>query len=87
MAQQFLDGPDIVAVLKEVGSERVTQRVWTHRLNEVRPLDGTANRSLQHGFLQVMPSSLARTWIHGNLGCGKHPLPTPLFGRIGIFPV
>jgi hypothetical protein len=58
-----------------------------YRLDEAGPLYGSANRSLLYDFVQVMAPVFSRVRIDGNLGRGKHPLPAPFFGRIGIFSV
>ena len=39
VAQQFLDGPDVVAVLKQMGLERMTERVAARGLGRHGSID------------------------------------------------
>jgi len=40
---------------------------------------------LQNGLMYVMSTLLSSHSIGVVAGCGKHPLPSPLFTRIGVF--
>jgi hypothetical protein len=56
MAQQFLDRPDVVSVLEQVGGERVTECVAGEMLFDIgqgcRFFDG----ALKDGFVQMVPT-------------------------------
>jgi hypothetical protein len=45
--QEFLDGPDVVAVLEQVGREGVAQGVRAHTLGKLRIAGGGLHRALQ----------------------------------------
>jgi hypothetical protein len=48
MAQQFLDGSNVVAGLEQVGGERVTKCVAGRRSRQTSVLAGALDRFLQH---------------------------------------
>jgi hypothetical protein len=57
VAEQILDRADVVAVLEEVGGERVTQSVATNLLGDSRAQSGVAHRALEHGLVKVMAAA------------------------------
>src|SRR5439155_24470949 len=51
VAEQFLNRPDVVAVLEQVRGERVAERVATRGLGDAGPTDGVLDRALQHRLM------------------------------------
>src|SRR2546425_8227382 len=78
MPQQFLDRPDVAAVLEQVGSERVAQRVTGRALRYSRVPDGLLEGSLDDRLVKMMPTALAGHSVDVEASGGKHPLPDPL---------
>ena len=58
--EQFLHGADIVAVLEQVGRERMAEGVARCRLRDARAADGIPDGTLHDGLVQVVPAPLAR---------------------------
>jgi hypothetical protein len=59
MTEEFLDGPDVVPVLKEMCSERMAERVASGRLSDPSFAGGFLDGLLNDGFMQMMPVLLA----------------------------
>jgi len=76
VAQELLDGPDVVTCLEEVGGESVPERVAGGGFEEVCGLAGGAERTLKHCFVKVMAPELA---VGGTVvaSCREDPLPRP----------
>ena len=55
MAQQFLDRPNIIAVLKQMGGKRMPEGVATGRFGDPGSPNGFFDRPLQDGFMEMMP--------------------------------
>ena len=69
MSKEFLDRPDIVAVLKQMGGKGMSEGVTTGRLGDPGFSGGIFDSPLDHGFMQVVPVPLevrriclGRTW-------------------------
>ena len=54
VAQQFLYGPDVVAVFKEVRGKTVAQYVRRRVLGDPRLLSSSPDRLLNHRLMQVV---------------------------------
>jgi hypothetical protein len=52
VAQQLLDGADFVAVLQQVGGERVPEGVARGRLGDSGAADASLHRPLEDGFVE-----------------------------------
>ncbi len=63
MAQKFLDGADVVAVLEAVGGEGVAEDVTTDALGDATGADGLFNRFLQTAFVAMVADNFAATRI------------------------
>src|SRR6266567_8275370 len=85
VAEEFLDGPDVIAGLEEVRGERVAQGVAARRLGESGLAGGQFDESLEHGFVQVMAAALAGLRVDIGAGRGEDPLPAPLARGAGVF--
>ena len=51
VAQEFLDRPDVVALLQRVGGKRVTEGVAAHALGDACAEGGCSYRALQDRFV------------------------------------
>lgn len=59
VAEKFLDGADVAAVLEQVGRERVAEGVAGGALGDARGEHSAANGALQDGLVQMMSPALA----------------------------
>ena len=86
MAQQLLDGADVVAVFKQMGGEGMAKTMAARGFCDARPNSGILERALEDGFVQMVPAPFAREPVGVMAGRGKHPLPAPLLGSVGTMP-
>ena len=56
VAEQFLHGADVVAVLEQVRGEGMAQRVASGRLGDSRPVHGGPHRLLHRALVEMMPA-------------------------------
>jgi hypothetical protein len=85
VAEQLLDGADVVAALQKVGRERVPKAVAGGGLREVRAERGRAHGPLQNRLVQMVAPDLRRIAIAVGAGRGEEPLPGPLAARVRVF--
>ena len=85
VAQELLDGADVVAVLEQVGGEAVAKRVWGDGLGDVGSSGGLAHGPLDQGLVDMVATGLAGSGVAVVAGGGEYPLPPPLGGSAGIF--
>jgi len=78
MAEELLNGADIVTGIEKMGREGVPQSVAMRRLGNTARADGFAKRPLDHGLVQMMSPTLAGDAVEIRPGCRKRPLPPPL---------
>jgi hypothetical protein len=83
VAQQLLDGADVVAGFEQMGGERVPQRVTPCVLRDTRATDRLLHGALNDRGVHVMAALLARDLIDPTHLLREHPLPAPLGGRVG----
>lgn len=57
--EQLLNRPDVVAILKQMGGKGMPEGVTTGRLGDPGCPHGLSDRSLQDGFVEMMPLLLA----------------------------
>jgi len=86
VAQQFLNGPDVIAVLEQMGGERVPERVAGSRFHQARPADGLLDGPLQDNLVEVVPSALAGISLYVDTRCGEDPMPSPFPARAWVLP-
>jgi len=84
VTEQLLDGSDVVAVLQQVGRERVAESVARSALRDGRPLESLPHGALEDGFVQVVAPVLAGGALHVHAGGGEHPLPGPLAAGVRV---
>ena len=63
VAQEFLHGADVLAVLQQVGRERVAERVGAGALGDAGRRYGALQLTLQDGLVQVVTATLAGLWV------------------------
>ena len=85
--EEFLDGPDIITILQQMGSETVPKGMTACRFRDTAGPDGVLDRVLQVSFRDVVSACLAAARIDGEIVGGEDILPCPFAGCLGIFPV
>jgi hypothetical protein len=75
VAQQFLDGPDIVSILEQVGGEAVPKGMAARGLCNASRADGVFDCVLQIFLADVVPPFLAAPRVDGDFLGGKDVLP------------
>jgi hypothetical protein len=84
VAQQFLDGADVVAVLEQVGGEAVAKDVWDDGLGDVGSSGGLAHGPLDQSLVSMVATGLPGSGVAVVADGGEYPLPPPLGGSAGI---
>src|ERR1700675_2251197 len=84
MSQQFLHRADVIASLKEMRREAVSERLRTNGLHDARTAARLADSALRYRLVLVMPAALAAARVSRDRRGRKHPLPAPLAIRVGI---
>jgi hypothetical protein len=82
MAQQFLDGADIVSLFEEVSGEGVSERVAACVLVAAGAVDGDFDCALKNRRVDVVSEDFAGVDVDAVSGCGEDELPAPF--RRGI---
>src|SRR5215470_20073496 len=75
-------GADVVAVLQQVGGERMPEGVARGGLGDPGAVDRLLHRPLKDGFVEVVPATLAGDAVHVNARGREDPLPSP--GSAGV---
>lgn len=76
--EEFLDRPDIIPILQEMGRERMPEGMAGDGLLDTGPLARLLDGTLYDGFVEVMPEEAAGGRLRKLPVCGKYPLPPPL---------
>ena len=84
MAEQLLNGPDVVAVFEEMRRERVAERVTRRPLDEASFEDRLSDRTLDDGFVQMMTTPLPCRAIRVESCRREEPLPAPFAARMWV---
>jgi hypothetical protein len=85
VAEEFLNGTDIIATLKQVGSETVAQGVGADRFMDTGLTGRLSDGFTQATFIQVMPADLTGARVNREMVRRKHVLPAPLAVGVEIF--
>src|SRR5688572_8969899 len=83
VAEELLDGPNVVAALEQVGGEGVTERVRTGTLAEARTQGSLLHRALDDRFVEVMAAPLTARELDVHPRRRKDALPRPLSSAFG----
>jgi len=87
VAQEFLDGADVIAPFRQMRSETMAKGVGADRLDDARQAGRLLDRFLQAALVQVVAARDARTRVRGQGVSREDVLPAPLLVGIGIFPL
>jgi hypothetical protein len=85
MAEQLLDGADVVAAFEQMRREAVAQRVTTRAFDEPRFTHGPLDGALDRAFTEVVPTHRAAARISGARRGREGVLPGPLAICAAIF--
>jgi len=86
VAEQLLDGADVVAVFEEVSGEGVAKGVRCRGLGDSGGPCGRGNGPLDGGLVQVVATRLAGLDVVVRSGDGEQPLPGPFAWCGGVLP-
>ncbi len=78
MAEELLDGADVVAVLEQVGGEGVAEGVTGDALGEAGQGGGLLDGALEAGGAEVVAADVTCARIGGEAGGGEDELPDPI---------
>lgn len=85
--EKFLNGPDVVAAFQELRGERMPESMASGSFGQAGLLHRAVDRLLDDGFVNVMPSLIARLRVPPAVFLWEYPLPTPFLRRVGILAV
>src|SRR5882672_10468865 len=78
VAEELLDGPDVVAGLEEMGGEGVTEGVTGDAFGEAGTGGGELDGALEHGLVDVGAAPEMGRMVKVKARGGEEPLPRPL---------
>ena len=84
MAEELLDGADVVAGLEQVGGEGVAEGVAGGVLGDAGAPDGLLHGALDDGRVDVVTALVAGAAVGPAALLGEDPLPAPLPGSVGV---
>src|SRR6266545_4762194 len=84
MAEQLLNGADVVAIFKQMRCETMPKSMATGCLHHACALDGSLDGPLQAILSNVVATDRARARIFRALGGRKDILPAPVSCGVGI---
>ena len=84
MAEQLLNGADVVTVFEQVSGERVAERVAAGGLADFGLTESLLDRALDDGLVQMMAATLAADAVHIMTRGGEDPLPAELAPGVRI---
>lgn len=85
VAEEFLDGADVVAALEEVGGEGVAEGVGCDAFVDSCGLLGFADGALEGGFVDVVAGGFACLGVGVEGVGGEYVLPEPVFASGWVF--
>ncbi len=84
VAEELLDGTDVVAISEQVGGKRVAERVAGDALRESGRACSSGDGSLWEAAVQVVPVDLAGAGVGREGAGGEDPLPAPVPCGAGV---
>ena len=84
VAQEFLDGADIVAAFQQMGGKGVAEGVAAGPLCDAGEHDGVFDGTLDYGFVHVVAAFLPGRAVAPAASLGEEPLPAPVAGGVGV---
>jgi hypothetical protein len=85
VAEQFLDGADIIAILQKMGGERVSEGVATDAFAKSRFLGALFHSALEGGFIEVVSALDTAARVERPFGSGEKVLPEEIARGVGVF--
>lgn len=85
VAEEFLDGANIIAALDEMGGEAVPECVTAGRFRNPSGLNGVFDGVLKVFLADMVTAGLAGTRIDGKFSGGEDVLPAPIAGGARVF--
>ena len=82
--EQFLDRPDVAAILQQVCRERMAKGVGRGALGHTRAADRLLHDTLEHGFVEVVPAKVPGGPVSIQPRGGEDPLPHPLASGVRV---
>jgi len=86
VAQQFLNGADVVTVLQKVRRKRVPERVARRLLGKAGLEHSLSDGTLDDRLVQMMAAALTRGSVDVESRRREHPLPGQFTPRVGVLP-
>ncbi len=86
MAEEVLDGANVVASFEEVGGKAVAQGVRADVLRDGGEERGAANGTLEDGFVEVVSPDLTSAGMDVVTRGREDSLPGPVAWRVGVLP-
>ena len=77
MAEELLDGANVVASFENVSGEAVSECVASCAFGYAGFDEGSVERALEHGFVEVVASEFAGVAVAVVPCCWEYPLPGP----------
>lgn len=87
VAEEFLNGADVVAGFQEMGGKGVAECMWRDAFVKTSLFCSSAHGFLQAAFVSVVTSEVASARVRGESWSGEEPLPGPFMGGVGVFSV
>jgi hypothetical protein len=85
MAEEFLDGANIVAIFEQVGSEAMPKGVAAYFFRDFGLTGCELDCTLKHAWIKMMAFNLTISGIDCAFFSGKDKLPNPFMVGMGIF--
>jgi hypothetical protein len=86
MAEEFLHGADIVAMLQQLRRKTMAKGMTTDSFIYFRQTPSEFNGLLQTTFIKMMATDNTAAWIFRKTFRGKNVLPYPITVGMRIFP-
>jgi hypothetical protein len=87
VAQEFLDGSNIIAALEQVRGKRMAEGVASDMLDNTGPAHSLLHGPLENGFMHMMAALLTGPGVLPAVLLRKDPLPALVGGSVGVFAV
>lgn len=85
MAEELLDGADVVPILQEMCGEGVAEGVACGGLRQAGTADGGADEALHDCLVEMVAAVVAAGLVPVHARGGEDPLPGPLAPGVGVF--
>jgi len=87
VTEQFLDGPNVIAILQKVGGEGMAKRVRRNVFVDFCAAGGFPDGFLNHCFMQMMTAGQPCALVFGEVRRREKVLPNPIFTRTRILAI